>query len=66
MKPDECIYHRAGDQCVCWRLGHVKPHCPYYAAGVCTCGGMLGVHDMLRVRSFVMEQPAPTLMRWRA
>jgi len=68
MKPDECIYHRDGDRCVCWRLGHCRPHCPYYAAGECLCAGNIGLLGVLhnQRQPFYFEEPAPTLMRWRA
>ena len=68
MSPWECIYHRADDRCMCWRLGHVQPRCPYYQRGECTCNGDIGWLGMLSNQRapFALEEPAPTLMRFRA
>jgi hypothetical protein len=68
MSPWECIYYRPGGGCVCWQLSGIKPCCPYYDHGGCTCGGRIGRQGVLSSQKpvFVSPPPAPTLMRFRA
>lgn len=65
MSPDTCIYY-AGGLCLCRHYCRVRPNCPHYRRGECRCEGKLGRLDGGRERRLVTEEPAPTLLRWRA
>jgi len=66
--PNICIYFRSDNTCTSRRLSGVRPHCPYYAAGVCLCGGKVGRIGILpdQRKGFSLQEPAPSLLRWRA
>lgn len=59
-------YYRGGD-CASQRLAGTRPHCPFWRrTQECVCAGKLGRLDSGRDRFFALEQPAPTLLRFRA
>ncbi|HUW32561.1 MAG TPA: hypothetical protein VM223_13205 [Planctomycetota bacterium] len=68
MNRQFCIYYRPAAVCDCVRLAHCKPHCPWYHHGECSVAGAIGRQGVLSNQrpGFLVNEPAPTLMRWRA